>query len=138
MIEEVSFYKTSDGTTFNDEDDAYNYETMFALKKAKMKIYNMDMQEINMLEPHQNSFDTNVSYIIVGDASQDNVADAAEMVYSWVDSSVFRDKIHPNTAIMYDECDEEWISIDDYIQKIKDITEKLSLLKSLSEKEQHS
>lgn len=136
MIEEVSIYKTSDGTTFEYEEDAYNYETEYALNKANVRIFNADMQELTKDNFSDGKTPTDVYYIVTGDSNEEDLDNAAEMIYDWVDSSVDISAIAPNTVIMYDRETEKWISIEQFEAHIDDLVERLNKLRRFSEEVQ--
>lgn len=136
MIEEVSFYRTSDGSTFEYEEDAYNYETEYALKKANIRIFDIDMKEITKDDYSSNTY-SNVYCIIAGDSNEEDLDNAADMIYDWVDSSVDTSKIKPNTTIIYDSKTEEWVSVEQLQAHVNAFTERLNQMRSLS-KETHA
>lgn len=132
MIEEVSLYKTSDGTTFECEEDAYNYETEYALKKAKVRIFDADMQEITK-DDYSSGTRCNVCYIVAGDSSEEDVNNAGDMIFDWVDSSVDPRDIKPNTTIVYDHEADQWINMQQYEARIEELADKLYRLRQFSE-----
>jgi len=138
MIQAVTLYKTSDGNTFEYEDEALYHETKLVLDAAHASCFDIDGSLIDFDDPHIQNAD--VFYITIGDATEEQIEDVAEALFDWNINieGCSHDKIKANTSIMYDGDMCEWMTKDEYKERVGSYLDKIKLLDTLEARSKYA